>query len=311
MNANSLYQTIACLTLLPSMLTAQMKPNQDPAVLKHWTAAPNWNLSESERDAAGLTPRVQDPPTSLVFVGMTPCRVVDTRSGQGLPGQFGPPSLVPGASRTFPIQSSASCTIPSVAQAYSFNITVVPSTPFGFITAYPTGQPVPLAATLVWDHGALTSNAAVVTGGTSGSIDVFTNSATDIVIDINGYYAPQSGTPQEMTITYSLAPGASSAPITPAAGQAVLVMGVQTQFGFWGVGQVTMLRVASSFLAWTGLESPGGSSIAQGISKTPGTHILFLDDTHQVDLQVSNGGDSFVVHNASASQAAGSVTLIW
>jgi hypothetical protein len=310
MNANRLYQTIAFLALLASMLTAQMRPNQDPVVLKHWTAPPYWHVSESERDAAGLTPLAQAPTNSLVFVGITPCRVVDTRSGQGFPGQFGPPSLIPGASRTFPIQSSASCTIPSVAQAYSFNITVVPSTPTGFITAYPTAQPVPQAATLVWAQGAITSNAAVVTGGTSGSIDVFTNSATDIVIDINGYYAPPSGTPQEMTITYSLAPGATSAPITPVAGQAVLVMGVQTQFGFWGVGQVTMLRVAGSFLAWTGLE-PRPASITDGISKTPGAHILFLDDTHMVDLQVSNNADSFVVHNASASPAAGSVTLIW
>jgi len=309
MNANSLYQTIAFLTLLPSMLTAQMRPNQDPVVLKHWTAPPYWHLSESERDAAGLTPSAQDP-NSLVFVGMTPCRVVDTRSGQGFPGAFGPPSLVAGASRTFPIQSSASCTIPSVAQAYSFNITVVPSTPTGFITAYPTGQPLPLAATLVWSQGAITSNAAVVTGGTSGSIDVFTNSATDIVIDINGYYAPQSGTPQEMTITYSLSPGASSAPITPPAGQAVLVMGVQNQFGFRGVGQVTMLRVAGTFLEWTGLESTTPSSITQGFSGTSGTHILYLDFNHQVDLQVSNG-DSFMVHNASGSLATGLVTLIW
>jgi hypothetical protein len=119
--------------------------------------------------------------------------VVDTRSGQGFPGAFGPPSLAAGAGRTFPIQSSATCTIPSIAQAYSFNIAVVPSTPSGFITAYPTGQPLPLAATLVWSQGAITSNEGVVSGGTGGSIDVFANSATDIVIDINGYYAPQTG----------------------------------------------------------------------------------------------------------------------
>jgi endosialidase-like protein len=204
MNANSLYQTIAFLTLLPSMLTAQMRPNQDPVVLKHWTAPPYWQLSESERDAAGLTPRAQAPANSLVFVGMTPCRVVDTRSGQGFPGAFGPPSVAAGASRTFPIQSSANCTIPSIAQAYSFNIAVVPSTPSGFITAYPTGQPLPLAATLVWSQGAITSNADVVSGGTGGSIDVFANSATDIVIDINGYYAPQTGV--------TLAQGSAGAP---------------------------------------------------------------------------------------------------
>jgi hypothetical protein len=68
---------------------------------------------------------------------MTPCRVADTRSGQGFTGPFGPPSLSAGASRTFPIQASATCTIPSIAQAYSFNVTVVPSTPSGFVTADP------------------------------------------------------------------------------------------------------------------------------------------------------------------------------
>ena len=268
MNANSLYQTIACLTLLPSMLTAQMKPNQDPAVLKHWTAPPYWHLSESERDAAGLTPRVQDPPTSLVFVGMTPCRVVDTRSGQGFPGQFGPPSLVPGASRTFPIQSSASCTIPSVAQAYSFNITVVPSTPTGFITAYPTGQPVPLAATLVWSQGAITSNAAVVTGGTSGSINVFTNSATDIVIDINGYYAATQTTQQI---------------VVPAG-----INDFTQQFGSPTQGKVsygTLIPVP----CWT-LPQAGGSCIIATTVIPPGV----TTPTVIVDVQASSAGTASV-----------------
>ena len=203
-------RALSGLVLMPLALTAQVG-QPDVVPLKHWTAPPYWQLSESERDAAGLTPRAQAPTNSLVFVGMTPCRVVDTRSGQGFPGAFGPPSLAAEASRTFPIQSSASCTIPSIAQAYSFNITVVPSTPTGFITAYPSGQPLPLSATLVWSQSAITSNAAVVTGGTSGSIDVFTNSATDLVIDINGYYAPQSGV--------TLAQGSAGAPPLSFAGE--------------------------------------------------------------------------------------------
>jgi hypothetical protein len=40
----------------------------------------------------------------------------------------------------------------------------------------------------------LTSNAAIVPGGTNGSIDEYANVATDVVIDINGYYASGSGT---------------------------------------------------------------------------------------------------------------------
>jgi hypothetical protein len=91
------------------------------------------------------------------------------------------------------MQSSTTCSIPAAAQAYALNITVVPQGPIGFLTAYPTGQPLPLAATLVWSQGSITSNAAIVPGGTSGSVDVYANSATDVVIDINGYYAPQTG----------------------------------------------------------------------------------------------------------------------
>jgi hypothetical protein len=157
--------------------------------------------------------------------------------------------------------------------------------------------------------GLVLANAAIVAAGTSGSVDVFASSATDLIIDINGYYA-QSGVPQEMIVSYSLAPGASSAPITPPAGQPVQVMGVQNEVNFRGVGQVTMLRAAGSFLEWTGLESTSPSSITEGFSGTSGTHILYLDFSHQVDLQVSNG-DSFMVHNASTGLRTGVVTLIW
>jgi hypothetical protein len=71
---------------------------------------------------------------------------------------------------------------------------VVPEGPSGFLTAYPTGQPLPLAATLVWAQGSITSNAAIVPGGTNGSVDMYANVATDLVIDINGYYAALYGT---------------------------------------------------------------------------------------------------------------------
>jgi hypothetical protein len=96
--------------------------------------------------------------------------------------------------------------------------------------------------------------------------------------------------------SYSLATsGTSSPPITPVAGQAVLVMGtvtVGTDCGSPGVGEVTLLRAAAgSFstaeLIWTGLESPGSSPsvITSGASATPGTHILYLDTGHRVDLE--------------------------
>jgi hypothetical protein len=119
-------------------------------------------------------------------------------------------------------------------------------------------------------------------------------------------------TPNAAFFSYSLANGASSAPITPVVGQAVLVMGTQTALGFRGVGQVTMLRVTASFafLEWVGLESPFAAAVTSGFDSTPGRHIVFLDFGHKVDLQVANAS-SFVVHNASGGVATGNVTLIW
>jgi len=128
-------------------------------------------------------------------------------------------------------------------------------------------------------------------------------------------------TPNAAFFSYSLANGASSAAITPVRNQSVLVMGTQTAQGFRGVGQVTLLHLNmpgtfGPFLEWTGLESPccgantGGSVITSGFNFTAGTHIVWLDFNHTVDIQVQTG-DTFVVHNASGFTATGNVTMIW
>jgi tRNA(Ile2) C34 agmatinyltransferase TiaS len=111
-------------------------------------------------------------------------------------------------------------------------------------------------------------------------------------------------------VNYNLAAGASTAPITVVANQPVSVMGTQTAVGFRGVASCTLMRVASSFIEWVGLESTAGSAITQGFSGTPGTHILYLDFSHQVDLQVA-GTDTMLIHNASTGVRTGQLTLMW
>ena len=122
---------------------------------------------------------------ALAFYPMTPCRIADTRK---FTGPLGTPALVGGASRTFPILSST-CNVPSAAQAYSLNLAAVPPGPLGFITAFPTGQARPTAATLNDSTGTVVSNAAIVPAGTSGSIDVYASNNTNLVMDIDGYFA--------------------------------------------------------------------------------------------------------------------------
>jgi len=130
---------------------------------------------------------------ALAFYPITPCRVVDTRSGQGTSGLFGPPQMAGGETRSFPVSSSP-CGVPSSAQAYSVNMTVVPPGPMQYLSTWPAGLSQPVVSTLNAYNGQVAANAATVPAGVGGAIDVFVTDPTDLVIDINGYFA-QGGMP--------------------------------------------------------------------------------------------------------------------
>ena len=117
-------RVLTAAVLFPAALFAQT--SRDVAPLKYWPAALYWqpprpeSLLAAKPEFVANTPNqpAQTPANSLVFVGMTPCRLVDTRAGFGFTGAFGPPSLVAGAMRSFPIQMSTTCSLPSIAQVY-------------------------------------------------------------------------------------------------------------------------------------------------------------------------------------------------
>ena len=124
--------------------------------------------------------------SGLQFFPLAPCRIADTR---GAAASLGGPFLTGGQNRDFPVLSS-SCNVPSNAQAYSLNFTVVPHGPLLYLTAWPTGQGQPPTSILNALPGTVTANAAVVPAGANGSITAYGSSDTDLVIDINGYFAP-------------------------------------------------------------------------------------------------------------------------
>ena len=124
--------------------------------------------------------------SQLAFYPLSPCRVLDTRDATG---QLGGPSLAANQQRDFPVQSSA-CGVPSTALAYSLNFTVVPHNTLGYLTVWPSGQSQPVVSTLNALTGAITANAAIVPVGTGGDISTFVTGNTDLVADINGYFAP-------------------------------------------------------------------------------------------------------------------------
>jgi Beta-propeller repeat len=126
-------------------------------------------------------------PTALAFYPLPPCRIADTRNATA---PLGGPSLAAQSTRSFPILAS-SCGLPATAQAYSLNFAAVPTGSLGFLTAWPAGQSRPLVASLNDPTGTVLANAVVVPAGANGDVNVYTTDATDLVIDINGYFAPQ------------------------------------------------------------------------------------------------------------------------
>jgi YVTN family beta-propeller protein len=124
------------------------------------------------------------------FVAVTPCRLYDTRP------QYGGSGPIPGGtSETFnlpQLAQSKGCADLSLAVAYSLNVAVVPHGYLGYLTMWPTGEDQPLVATLNSLDGRIKANAAILPARYQGAISVYVTNTTDVVLDIDGYFAPVS-----------------------------------------------------------------------------------------------------------------------
>ena len=142
---------------------------------------------------------------ALAFFPLTPCRVADTRDADG---PLGGPQLPNGQQRDFPVLQASACNIPSTARAYSLNFTAVPKNgrSLGYLSVWPAGQTQPTVSTLNAPTGTVTANAAVIPAGTGGDIMAYAyGNATDLIIDINGYFAPVSSAPDPLSL-YNVEP---------------------------------------------------------------------------------------------------------
>ena len=132
---------------------------------------------------------VASSPATLAFYTLTPCRVIDTR---GANGALGGPYLVAQVERDFPVRES-SCIPQDVSiAAYSMNFAAVPhrpGQPLSYLTVWAEGQLQPLVSTLNNPTGTVVANAAIVSAGTGGGIATWPYNDTDLVVDINGYFA--------------------------------------------------------------------------------------------------------------------------
>ena len=196
------------LPVVPIVLFASLASMsaQEPMVeITNWSAPPYWSapakpagpkgagLGTLDAEAADVVP---SPP--MPFVAINPCRIADTR-GNGFTGQAGPPILAVAVTRVFQIGGTvagvpAQCGIPLAAQAVSFQFTVTGMNSGGNLIAWPDGAP-PTTSVLNWNAGSVAiGNGTVVplnaTGGVSVQLNGLAGAITHLIIDVNGYYAP-------------------------------------------------------------------------------------------------------------------------
>jgi len=119
-------------------------------------------------------------------------------------------------------------------------------------------------------------------------------------------------TAEAVSYRYSLAPGGALGASVIAADRPILLMGCNSTVGNRGIGHVTIQRAftAPQFLMWVGLESAAGPAITSGFSAVLGTHIVYLDFAHTVDIEVLSAA-AIRVFNGSAAVQTGQITMIW
>ena len=137
--------------------------------------------------------------TKLQLANVTPCRLVDTRNGNPITG---------GTFQTFNLPQIAhnlGCADLSAAAAYSLNVTLVPlsGTPVHYLSIWPASQRQPVISTMNSLDARTKANAAIVPAGVSGGVSVYVTDTTNVILDIDGYFAPSN---QATLVFYPVTP---------------------------------------------------------------------------------------------------------
>jgi hypothetical protein len=116
---------------------------------------------------------------SQQLTGLTPARVLDTRSG-GAPVPHG---------GTYHLTVAGVGGIPADAATVVVNVTGVRLSGTGWVTAYPSGTPLPNTSNLNLTSGQIAANLVIVPVGADGAIDLNNQGGpTHLIVDVVGYF---------------------------------------------------------------------------------------------------------------------------
>jgi fibronectin type III domain protein/IPT/TIG domain-containing protein len=126
--------------------------------------------------------------TGTRFVGVTPTRILDTRTGTGGFSQpVGPEATI--AATVAGVGGVPAMNATVAPSAVVLNVTVTDTTGQSYLTVWPDGAGQPTASDLNWVTGLTVPNLVVVKVGSTGKIDLYNQAgSTNVIIDVVGWY---------------------------------------------------------------------------------------------------------------------------
>lgn len=126
------------------------------------------------------------PASNLKYEGLIPTPVVDTTSQLNTVGRIA-------ASQTLTVDVTGSGVgVPAGASAVAVNITGIWPSANGYVTAFPCGVSRPVVASVNPTVGTTKQNFAIVPLSAAGQLCLFSLQATDLKVDVLGYFMPSS-----------------------------------------------------------------------------------------------------------------------
>lgn len=154
------------------------------AVTVSATAVKNGYVTASTDGVTSVTPSAP-----VRFAPLSPARLADTRAGKQTADGINPRVGMVAAGGVLTVPVLGRVGIPaSGVDAVALNVTVTQPTASGYLTAYPTGEPKPLASNLNFEAGQTIPNMVIAKVGAGGQISIFVPVATHLIVDISGYY---------------------------------------------------------------------------------------------------------------------------
>ncbi|MFM7535810.1 MAG: L,D-transpeptidase family protein [Acidimicrobiales bacterium] len=254
-----------------------------------------------------------------LFVPTTPTRLLDTREPSN---PLGPAvKLLPG----WGVEVATNAATGGPVAAVVGTTTAVHGTRAGFVTAWPAGQPRPLASNLNLVKSQVVANLTVVPAGDRG-IALLTSGGAHLLFDLVGWY---TGTPQASGAALVNPPDGSGMPPLPLTidhGQALgvgdtgpAVAAVQTRLealGFWldgadGEFGYNTSQAVMAFQKWSGLPRTTEVDVdtwealrtaTRPTARSTSGDLVEVDKTKQLLFVIRNGQVRYTINVSTGSE---------